>query len=139
MEDAPPPFWAPGGLRFDKETSAALDAAVAAPLKQTADPDTRLQAKWNAAYEPPEAEAYDCMIADEERANKYQQAIKQRMAGHEGEFVVIDIGTGLTSVRVTMTGCPVPNEWQMPLSTGPGKVSESWRIWLVSSSMIRIW
>ena len=94
MEDAPPPFWAPGGLRFDKETSAALDAAVAAPLKQTADPDTRLEAKWNAAYEPPEAEAYDCMIADEERANKYQQAIKQRMAGHEGEFVVVDIGTG---------------------------------------------
>ena len=36
MEDAPPPFWAPGGLRFDKETSAALDAAVAATFEAVA-------------------------------------------------------------------------------------------------------
>ena len=94
IEDAP--LWLAGGMRFDPDTSAALDDALASAATSSTrvSSDSSLHATWSSTYEHPEAEAYDAMVEHEERASKYEAAIRQRLARQERELVVLDIGTG---------------------------------------------
>ena len=93
-------LWLPGGLRspFNEGCAAALEAALDeasdADAAIASDDDVELVSSWKTCFEFPDEGAYDLMVQDEQRAMLYERAIRDRMHGHNGDLIIVDVGTG---------------------------------------------